>query len=135
MFVNENTVFRQSFIKVKICTLDGNCILTEVLPDTIIDSLKIEAVGQLIVSSESTKESLYYNLLHARSGRIISDEQTLRQADITDNGWSWLIFDVTGCSVVGRGLMHNVNNTRIDDVDSSKTETPKFKKDLFNYSP
>jgi hypothetical protein len=87
MFVNENSVFRHSFIKLKISTLDGDCILAEVAPDVNADSLKIEAVGQLIASSESAKISLYYNLLHTRSGRVLNEEHSLRQADVADNGW------------------------------------------------
>jgi len=86
MFVSENNAMRQGFIKLYISSLDGDCISAEVSADTSVDVLKIEAVSQLIDSAQSSKLSLYYSLLHVKSGRHANEEQTLRQLAIGDNG-------------------------------------------------
>ena len=86
MYVNENNTFRRDCIKLKICSMDGECITVEIGLDVKVDSLKTDVIAQLFESQECSKLSLYYHLLHVRCGRVVDETLTLRQAEIVDSG-------------------------------------------------
>lgn len=85
MFVSENFECNPGHVKIRISTMEGTSAWLAVDSLMSCDALKIEAVGQLFDCPDSSKMSLYYNLLHVTSGRILSEEQTLRQAVISNN--------------------------------------------------
>ena len=91
MFVTDNTIFNASSVKIRITSLDGVSIVLDVDANLTIDTLKIDAVGQLFDTPEGAKLSLYYNLVHVRTDRQLSGDATVSQAEIADNGNSMLV--------------------------------------------
>lgn len=85
MFVSEGCIVGSCSVRVNISNLEGVCVRLVVDVDLCVDALKIDAVSQLYDSSECSKLSLYYNLLHVRTGRLISGELTLRQVQVEDD--------------------------------------------------
>jgi Kip1 ubiquitination-promoting complex protein 2 len=85
MLVSEGCTLNPSVVNIRISTIEGTDVWLAVDCELSCDALKIEAVSQLFEGSESSKTALYYNLLNVRTGRLVSDEQTLRLADIVDN--------------------------------------------------
>jgi len=86
MFVSEGCIVGACSVRVNISNLEGVCVRLVVDVDLCVDALKIDAVSHLYDSSECSKLSLYYNLLHVRTGRLISGELTLRQVQVEDDG-------------------------------------------------
>ena len=87
MYVNENSVFKQKdYVKLKIFSIDGECMLVEVPLNIRVSSLKTDAVSHLFGSKECSKLSQYYRLLHVRCGKIVDEAQTLQQVEIEDDG-------------------------------------------------
>jgi len=86
MFVSEGCIVGSCSVRVNVSNLEGVSVRLIVDVDLCIDALKIDAVSQLFDSSECSKLSLYYNLLHVRTGRLISGELTLRQVQVEDDG-------------------------------------------------
>ena len=86
MFVSEGCIVGPCSVRINISNLEGVTVRLIVDVDLCIDALKIDAVSQLYDSSECSKLSLYYNLLHVRTGRLINGEVTLRQLQVEDDG-------------------------------------------------
>jgi len=93
MFVSEGCIVGSCCVRVNVSSLEGVSVRLLVDVDLCVDALKIDAVSQLYESSECSKLSLYYNLLHVRTGRLISGELTLRQVQVEDDGM-WCIIIV-----------------------------------------
>jgi len=86
MFVSEGCIVGSWSVRINISNLEGVSVRLIVDVDLCVDALKIDAVGQLYDSSECSKLSLYYNLLHVRTGKLINGELTLRQVHVEDDG-------------------------------------------------
>jgi len=86
MFVSEGCIVGSCSVRINVSNLEGVSVRLIVDIDLCIDALKIDAVSQLFDSSECAKLSLYYNLLHIRTGRLINGELTLRQVQVEDDG-------------------------------------------------
>jgi len=91
MFVSEGCIVGSCSVRVNISNLEGAIVRLIVDVDLCVDALKIDAVSQLYDSSECSKLSLYYNLLHVRTGRLINGELTLRQVQVEEDGAYFLL--------------------------------------------
>jgi len=90
MFVSEGCIVGSCCVRVDISNLEGVSVRLIVDLDLCFDALRIDAVSQLYDSSECSKLSLYYNLLHVRTGRLINGDLTLRQVQVEDEGTHFL---------------------------------------------
>ena len=90
MFVSEGCIVGSCSVRVNVSNLEGVTVRFLVDIDLCVDALKIDAVSQLFHSSECSKLSLYYNLLHVRTGKLVNGELTLRQIQVEDDG-AWII--------------------------------------------
>ncbi len=54
--------------------------------DIMLSRLKVLAVGHLYDPTESAKMSLYHKLIQVSTGRVLTEDHTMTQENIRENG-------------------------------------------------
>lgn len=66
--------------------MNGQDFITELKSDMKIDELKIISLSHFSSPAESMKKSLYHRILMVRTGKVLSEEKTVFEEEIQNNG-------------------------------------------------
>jgi hypothetical protein len=66
--------------------MSGQDFLTELKSDMKIDELKIISLNHFCCPAESMKKSLYHRIVSVRTGKVLSEEKTVCEEGIQNNG-------------------------------------------------
>lgn len=88
--------------------MNGQDFITELKSDMKIDELKIISLSHFSSPAESMKKSLYHRILMVRTGKVLSEEKTVFEEEIQNNG----MFKLKPSLSVGNTLgKYNFDNT------------------------
>ena len=88
MVVTDAHLFPPSDMKVRITSWDGRDSVLDLQREWTVDKVKIVAMEHFLRPGDSMKASLYHKLLHIRLSKCLSDEMTLGQEGVKENGES-----------------------------------------------
>lgn len=86
MYVSDTSIFPHSGLRVRITNMNGQDFITELKSDMKIDELKIISLSHFSSPAESMKKSLYHRILMVRTGKVLSEERTVFEEEIQNNG-------------------------------------------------
>lgn len=86
MYVSDSSIFPQTGLRVRITSMNGQDLITDLKNEMKIDELKIISLSHFSSPAESMKKSLYHRILLVRTGKVLSEEKTVLDEGIQNNG-------------------------------------------------
>lgn len=86
MVVTDAHLFPPFDMKVRITSWDGRDTVVDLQREWTVDRVKIVAMEHFLRPGDSMKTSLYHKLLHVRLCKGLSEELTLGQEGVKENG-------------------------------------------------
>ena len=107
MYVSDPSIFPQTGLRVRITSMNGQDLITDLKNEMKIDELKIISLSHFSSPAESMKKSLYHRILLVRTGKVLSEEKTVLDEGIQNNGKSILFLNVhRGKVIKGTFCLH-----------------------------
>ncbi|XP_022326118.1 ubiquitin-associated domain-containing protein 1-like isoform X2 [Crassostrea virginica] len=85
MYVSDSSIFPQTGLRVRITSMNGQDLITDLKNEMKIDELKIISLSHFSSPAESMKKSLYHRILLVRTGKVLSEEKTVLDEGIQNN--------------------------------------------------
>lgn len=86
MYVSDSNIFPSKGMRIRICHMDGRNYVIDLSTNIKIDELKIMSLSHFSDPAESIKTSLYHKVLLVRTGQVLSEEKTISEAGVKENG-------------------------------------------------
>lgn len=109
MYVSDTSIFPHSGLRVRITNMNGQDFITELKSDMKIDELKIISLSHFSSPAESMKKSLYHRILMVRTGKVLSEEKTVFEEEIQNNGMFKLKPSLGVGNILGKYNFDNTN--------------------------
>lgn len=107
MYVSDSSIFPQTGLRVRITSMNGQDLITDLKNEMKIDELKIISLSHFSSPAESMKKSLYHRILLVRTGKVLSEEKTVLDEGIQNNGKCILFLKVARGKVIkGTSCLH-----------------------------
>ena len=86
MYVSDSNIFPSKGMRIRICHMDGRNYVIDLNSNIKIDELKIMSLSHFNDPAESIKTSLYHKVLLVRTGQVLSEEKTISEEGVKENG-------------------------------------------------
>ena len=86
MYVSDSNIFPSKGMRIRICHMDGRNYVIDLSTNIKIDELKIMSLSHFSDPAESIKTSLYHKVLLVRTGQVLSEEKTISEEGVKENG-------------------------------------------------